>query len=161
MRVSDIAEAEKTSTTSVYRAIRRLGKRLEGHSQEDRGVTTFDIEGVAMIRDSIRAASVRPVPVSTVPAMASPEIGGRLDEIEKGMLALVDEVRGLRKENAALREKVASLDPAEGFRRFYSSFFSPAPRVLETCRDRYYHEPLMLTGPDNIVQLFASQGESS
>lgn len=107
------------------------------------------------------AASIKARPqavsiVATGPAISS-EIGARFEEIEKGMLALVDEVRGLRKENAALRERVASLDPAEGFRRFYSSFFFSVPRVLETCRDRYYHEPLMLPGPTNVVPLFTAK----
>lgn len=147
MRVSDIAESEKTSTTSVYRAIRRLGKRLEGHSQEDRGVAVFDDEGTAMIRDSIRAASVRPVPVSTAPATVPQEITGRLEEIERAMLTLANENRTLKAEVSVLRERVASLDPAEGFARFYASFFERTPARLETVRDRYLFQPVMISAP--------------
>lgn len=103
-----------------------------------------------MIRDSIRAASVRPVPVSTTPATVPQEITGRLEEIERAMLALANENRSLKAEVSTLRERVASLDPAEGFARFYASFFERTPARLETCRDRYMYPQLLITGSEQL-----------
>lgn len=82
------------------------------------------------------------------------DVSIRFEQIEAAMLALANENRSLRGEVMALRAKIAANDPAKEFERFYSSFFQPVPKVLETCRDRYYHTPLMLTASENIVSVF-------
>lgn len=81
----------------------------------------------------------------------------RFEQIEAAMLALANENRALRGEVETLRARISANDPAADFKRFYSSFFQPVPKLLETCRDRYNHAPLMLPEPSNVVPLFAEQ----
>lgn len=159
-RISSVAKSLGVSTTTIYKHLKRLQTRFKVQTIQEAGVTYLTSEGVALLQEAIAAAHeittlVEAVP--QVPAHPNSEIARQLEEIRAALLALANENRTLKEEVSTLREKVAATDPAEGFRRFYASFFSPAPRVLETCRDRYYHEPLMLSGPDNIVPLFAGK----
>lgn len=92
------------------------------------------------------------VPVSISAARVPDEVRQELAELRAAVLAMAEEIAVLRRQNQTTQK-----EPRAEFREFYASFFQPAPKVLETCRDRYYHAPLMLAGPSNVVPIFTEK----
>lgn len=103
---------------------------------------------VALVRSKPETTLPVAVPASSVPE----EVRRELADLRAAVLAMAEEISVLRRHTQSARK-----DPGAEFREFYASFFQPAPKVLETCRDRYYHEPLMLEGPANVVPIFAAK----
>lgn len=116
VRVADIAEQEKVSVQSAYRAVKRLGKRLDGHATIDRGVKMFDDIGAEMIRASIRSANAKVVqtpaavaPAATVPAPALEEMRAAMLEMAGQMGQMIAENRRLSAQVESLRQEQAAL----------------------------------------------------
>lgn len=110
IRVSDLAKDIGTSTQSVYRAIKRLGMKIEGHVFSDHGAKVVNEEGQRLIRDVLNCSTVRSVPVTPPTVLAiAPEISNRLEGMEKAILLLVDENRRLSGEVEMLRRESATL----------------------------------------------------
>lgn len=146
----------------------RYWVQLLGHRPRREGRVSFvtddvvdQLESMAtLIRDGIQpkdaAARIRgggetivhPSPVSTIPATLPPNVVDRLDSMERAITLLVDEVSRLKAENLKLRQD--RRQPTE-FERFYSSFFQPLPKILETCKQRYEFQPLMLPDLSSTV----------
>ncbi|MBF0502552.1 MAG: hypothetical protein HQM09_20610 [Candidatus Riflebacteria bacterium] len=80
--------------------------------------------------------TVKPIDVIT-PAVITPEIM----EMKSAIIAMAKEINALRSEVEVLR-KVRQ--PATDFSSWYASFFERPPARLETTRDRYNFQPLML-----------------
>ena len=110
IRVSDLAKDIGTSTQSIYRAIKRLGTKIEGHVFSDHGAKVVDEDGQRFIREALNSSTIRPTPVTppTIPAI-SPEISSRLEGMEKAILLLVDENRRLSGQVETLRQESAAL----------------------------------------------------
>lgn len=141
-RISSVAKSLGVSTTTIYKHLKRLQTRFKVQTIQEAGVTYLTEEGVDLLREAMAAAQEV---VQTVPPAVPVIQEDRLSAIEKSILALVDEVARLKAENQKLRQE--RRQPTE-FERFYLSFFQPVPQFLETAKDRYYHQPLMIAGPD-------------
>ena len=126
-RVSNIAEALKTTTTTVYKHVRRLKNQLKGHTFEDRGIALFDQAGFDILRDEITKAQPVVRPVATVQDA---------DEMKAALLEMAREISNLRAEVVALRK--AQSPQCQKFAEWYMSFFRPVPARLETVGERYY-----------------------
>lgn len=149
MRISDLAKEAGTSVQSVYRAVKRLGKRLEGKVSKVNGVSEVSDDGAAIIREALKVSAgatiVKPTPPEVTPpapADLSP-ILAKLDDLGLAMVALAGEVQTLRQENAALKvlllpapskpvevwkPEPARPDPLEGkniFQRIFLELFQP------------------------------------
>lgn len=110
IRISTLAKSLGTSTTTVYKHMKRLDARLSAHITKEGGITFITNEGAGILKASIQATTVTPVPAVTVPVpvpMPAPvdlaPVVNRLDSIEKAFLVMVEEIRNLKQENAALR----------------------------------------------------------
>lgn len=93
---------------------------------------------------------VSAVPV-TIPVnlpQADPAIREELADLRRAVLLLVDENRAMRQELSRIRQRET---PEGAFRGFYASFFRPVPKLLETAKDRYEFQPLMISGPSSYV----------
>ena len=113
IRISTLAKSLGTSTTTVYKHMKRLDARLSAHVTKEGGVTFITPEGAAILKASIQATTINPAPPVTVPVpvpMPAPvdlsPVVNRLDSMEKAFLVMAEEIRGLKQENAALRMRL-------------------------------------------------------
>jgi hypothetical protein len=87
----------------------RLGGRLDGHVTKANGVRLVDDDGAAKIREAIGQTTVKP----TTKAVQINQTAGRLEGIERSIMALVESHRQAiethGKEVAALREPMVRL----------------------------------------------------
>lgn len=120
VRVSDIAKQAGTSTQSVYRALARLGSRLEGHVTQEKGFRLVDDEGARLIREALGTTTATITPPVIREA---PQENPRLEALEKAILALV-EVH--QRESAAIRATVER--QAEEIRTLRTAIL-PAPQA--------------------------------
>ena len=116
MRVSDLAKEAGTSVQSVYRAVKRLGKRLEGKVSKVNGVSEVSDEGAAIVREALKVSAgatiVKPTPPEVTPpapAVDLSPLSGRLESMEKALLAVAEELRATRQEVSTLRGENAAL----------------------------------------------------
>lgn len=110
IRVSTLAKGLGTSTTTIYKHMKRLDQRLSNHITKDGGVTFITTEGVGILKASIQATTISPAPSVTLPVPVQTHtmvdlspIVNRLESMERGFMVMVEEIKGLKQENAALR----------------------------------------------------------
>ena len=124
IRISTLAKSLGTSTTTVYKHMKRLDARLSAHVTKEGGVTFITPEGATILKASIQATTVSPAPpvVVQVPApMPAPvdlaPVVNRLDSMEKAFLVMVEEMRSLKQENTALRMRLEPPPLPEDFNK--------------------------------------------
>lgn len=150
VRVSELAKRLNTSTTTIYKHMKRLQERLSAHIIKEPGTTYLSEEGAEIIKASMQATTTTPtsaaVPASiqqTAPGVDLSPLMAKLDDLGRAMVALAGEVQTLRQENAALKvlllpapskpvevwqPEPARPDPREGkniFQRIFLELFQP------------------------------------
>lgn len=110
IRISTLAKGLGTSTTTVYKHMKRLDARLSAHITKEGGVTFITTEGAGILKASIQATTINPAPPVTLPVPVQVQapvdlspIVNRLESMERGFMIMVEEIRSLKQENAALR----------------------------------------------------------
>lgn len=110
IRISTLAKSLGTSTTTVYKHMKRLETRIAAHVTKEGGVTFITTEGAAILKASIQATTVNPPPAIAFPVpapMPAPvdlaPVVNRLELMERALYVMVEEIKGLKQENAALR----------------------------------------------------------
>mgnify|MGYP001346288849 CR=1 FL=1 len=116
IKVSTLAKSLQTSTTTIYKHLKRLEDRLSGQVKKDGGVTYLTPTAVNLVTASIQAVTVQPEPVEETRAIVQTSaqvdfspVSGRLALIEKAILAQIDQGNAILKENRQLREENAAL----------------------------------------------------
>jgi len=113
-KISEISKILGISTTAIYKHFKRVSKRLENHVTKDGKTTYLDDEGFEILRKAIEGARVATnvIAVSQKPE----EKNNRLEEIEKIMLLMADEIKNLRNEVSRLNLRLASpIEPVHSF----------------------------------------------
>jgi len=113
IRISTLAKSLGTSTTTVYKHMKRLDARLSAHITKEGGVTFITTEGAGILKASIQATTVNPalpvavpVPVPVPAAVDLAPVVNRLESMEKAFLIMAEEIRSLKQESAALRMRL-------------------------------------------------------
>lgn len=157
IRVSELAKQTGKTTTTIYKHMRRLQARLESHTTRESGIVFLSPEGAEIVKASMQATTTTPTPAAvpasiqqTAPAVDLSPIVGRLENLERAFMAVVEELKATRQEVSALRGENAALkvlllpapskpapvwkpeparpDPREGkniFQRIFLELFQP------------------------------------
>ncbi len=104
-KVSEIAKIFGVSTTAIYKHLKRVWNRLEGHVSKEGKTTILDDEGFKILRGAIESARTA-THVISVPAK-SEEQNHRLEGIEKIMILMAEEIKNLRGEVSRLNLRLA------------------------------------------------------
>lgn len=108
-KISEIAKTFGVSTTAVYKHLKRVWNRLEGHTTKEGKTTLLDDEGLEILRGAFETARTA-TQVITVTAKPE-EPNHRLEGIEKVMVLMAEEIKNLRAEVSRLNLRLAP--PAE------------------------------------------------
>jgi len=157
----DVARAAGASVDQLRYWLRLLA--IEPVKQgKTRMISTDDSERLSTMARMV-AGGVAPkeaaarIGAGVFPAVVSPvaetPINAELSEVKRAMIEMAatfqKETAALRAELTAIRQESRRMQtPAGAFHSWYQGFFQPVPRLLETCRDRYYHQPVMLPAPE-------------
>jgi len=104
-KISEIAKNFGVSTTAVYKHLKRVWNRLEGHTTKEGKTTFLDDEGFEILREAYESARTA-TQVITVPAKPE-EQNHRLEGIEKVMVVMAEEIKNLRAEVSRLNLRLA------------------------------------------------------
>lgn len=155
-RISDIANELGTTTTKVYRIIKNLGARLDGHTFKVKAITYLDDTGADLVRAASTTTTAQPLPAvapTVAPSDNLPVVAGRLESLERGIMAMIEaskaeaerhrqEVAAVRAETARLTETVARLSSIIEARRAAPALLLEAPKPVEPWKPEQRPDPM-------------------
>ena len=141
MKVSTLAKSLKTSTTTVYKHLKRLEDRLSGQVKKDGGITYLTPTAVELVTASIQATTVQPEPVEEVHAVVAipptvdlSPVSGRLALIEKAILAVCEQNNALVQANRELQSRLSAQSEQLAKMQATITALLPAPAEKATVR---------------------------
>ena len=136
-RVSDLAKSLGISLTTAYKHLKQFRQELSAHIVKEKGIILLDREGVEMLTASIQATTVTPSGIRTPaiqPTVDLSPMTNRMEAMERAILMLCSEMKGLKEENASLRfrlERPIENLPADPPRQITPWSPEPKPDPLE------------------------------